>query len=180
MIKSFLLSLLIILSVVSCSSQSKNFTKSGDLRLRGGVYGDERWNDFLVLSRHSWFQELTLLFEVLVIPMEKLGPFESWLSPGELSQSRSCENFSVVLVYSADSSKISETSFFEQARLYGHDRQLIPDFGHHLKLHPDFDRLSLQLYKPYGLCKKSLAFGSDMNSTPLSLNFPGFNEVKIH
>jgi hypothetical protein len=179
MMKPFYLCLLFSILLMGCSSQSKNFTKDGQLKLRGGVYGSEQWSQSLAFERYSWFHELTLLFDVLIVKGDQLGPFDSWLSASELSQSRNCEEFNIVLVYGSDSDKISEHTFFEQTRLYGYDRQHIADFGSHLKLHPDFERLSLQLYKPYGLCKKNLAFDSASTPTTLRLNFPGFKEVTI-
>lgn len=180
MMKTIILISFLFLSLIGCSSQSKNFTKSGELRLRGGVYGTEEWDQSLVLSRNSWFYELTLLFEVLLVKGDQLGPFESWLSASELSQARACEQFDIVLVYNSDADKITEQDFFQQARLYSRERLLIPVFATHLRLHPDWDRLSLQLYKPYGLCKKSLAFGAETAADVLRLSFPGFKEVNIH
>lgn len=160
----------------SCANLSKNFVKEGSLALRGGVYQSTSWNDRLQFNRTSWFQELTLIFEVLSTDGKEVGPFESWYSTQEIQQVRACDKFTVILVYASDSGKISESSFFSELRAQGYERISIPEFGSHLRMHPDFERLALHLYRPYGLCLRQ-SFTAE--SVPPTLSFPGFREVKL-
>ena len=170
------LKLLLISVLFSCAHQSNNFVKTGTYQFRGGVFENERWTDSLEFKRHSWFQELTLVFEALHVSLTSDSVFSKWLSPSELMTVNSCLDFKVALLYTWDSSRISEGQFFEEMKSYGYERISLPEFSRHLRMHPSYEKLALQRYNVYGLCQ-SRAISSDTSKPGLKLNFPGYRAV---
>lgn len=159
--------------ILSCSTMSKNFIKKGSLQLNGGVYLDKQWSDSLFFKRVSWHQELTLLFDLLSTRVDKKSSFHYWFSKHEQEAVAQCGDFLVVLSYALDSERISTAMFVEQMQYNGYERISIPHFAASLKLHPDFERHSLKLYRIYGLCKKH----HDQKS--IIVSFPSFNNTRI-
>lgn len=176
-IKSFAVCLTLLLC--ACAGLSKNFVQSGQLKLSGGSYQASEWEQHLRFERKSWYQELILLFDLLYVSKERLGPFQAWLSTSEARQLADCQDSKIALIYASDSLKISEGDFFETMRAQGYERVLIPEFSKHLRLHPDYERLGLQLYKPYGLCQVRVR-GLEEGRDGLYLNFPGFKEIYLN
>ena len=163
----------IILLLTSCSTLNKNMIKKGAFAIDGGVYKTLKWDSKLKFDRVSWFKELTLMFDVFLTSVKKEDPFYEWFSEGEKLLVSSCLDAKVVLTYSWDPMQISRGSFFSEAEKYGYERYSIPDFHSNVKMHPNFARINVYLYKTALLCRKKL--------TPenLVVTFPGWNTVSI-
>jgi hypothetical protein len=170
------LPILFILLISSCANWSKNFVKEGSLSFRGGIYQETRWSDHLTFKRTSWFQEMTLIYEVMLSDFSLSSPFSAWLSDSERRQIDDCASFKLALLYASDSGKASNAEFFSQMKAQGYERLQIQEFASHLRMHPDYERLALHLYRPYGLCR---SHGVPPLQGRLRVNFPGFREVKL-
>lgn len=171
-----IIKILILSLLFSCAHQSNNFVKSGTYQFRGGVYENEKWSDSLEFKRQSWYQELTLVFEALHVSLTSDSVFSKWLSPSELMTVNTCLDFKVALLYSWDSSRISEGQFFHEIKEYGYERVALPEFSRHLRMHPSYEKLALQRYQVYGLCQ-SRAISSDSDKPVIKVTFPGYQEV---
>ncbi len=161
--------------LVSCSTLTKQLIDYGEFSIKGGVYKNQKWNDSLTFKRVSWFHEFSMFFDVNVVRFNNKGPFANWLSPDEVAEISGCRDFLISLTYSLDEDKISQRMFLDEMVRNGYDKIMLPNFEIHLKLHPDFDRSSLSLYKLYGHCKRT---DSEIVQS-ISVGFPGFSESII-
>ncbi len=162
-----------ILFLFSCSSMSKNIVQHGNYTLNGGVAQNKTWTKGLTFKRVSWYHELFLAFDLNIINKKDLGEFKNWLSPDEREMVEGCHDFNITLSYSGDSKKISHTMFINSMRELGFQSVSVPTFYANLKMHPDFTKNSLTLYRVHGFCSKT------ENSDELKISFPGFNVEKI-
>jgi hypothetical protein len=159
---------------VSCGSLSQNFIKTGKLKLNGGMQEKAKWDDSLIFDRYSWFHELTLMYEVMIADYNLRSPFSNWLSQSQKRSISECASFKILMVYTLDSSKISKRSAMSSLEKRGYKQISISDFKDSLRLHPDVENLSLQLYDIYGYCKNTPPLG-----TPIAVNVPSYPEVLI-
>ncbi len=159
--------------MVGCSNLSKNMTKSGTFVVRNGNYADKTWKENLSFERYSWYQEMSLQFDLMITRMNSSSSFNYWFSADELKQVNECNDFRLVLLYTLDSKRISHSLFFEQAEAANFHRFELMTFKKQLLMHPDSSENSLGLYQVYGLCKKT----KDLR--PIMVNFPSFQEVVI-
>ena len=159
----------------SCSTLTKQLIDYGDFSMNGGVYKNQRWSGSLRFKRVSWFHEFSMFFDVNVTRFDIKSPFVNWLSADELAEINACKDFLITLSYAADEEKISQRMFLDEMARNGFDKIMLPNFETHLKLHPDFDRSSLSLYKLYGHCNKN-GSGPVENIT---IGLPGFSEANI-
>jgi hypothetical protein len=164
-----------ILFISACSSLSKNFVQEGSLRVKGGVSRSIEWRDVLVFKRLSWYKELTLLFDLAIAKVDKDSHFTKWFSASELETISKCSEAYVGVTYALDNKKISIPMFQAELKGAGFTEYPVPDFEKELRLHPDFEVLSLQLYRVSVLCRS----GETLGTGPLLLRFPGFNQVSI-
>lgn len=165
----------IFLLFSSCSNLSKNFSKNGDFSLRGGVFQNSKWKDTLIFDRYTWFHEITMLFDLIVTRVDPKSPFHDWFSNYEKKVLAECSDAYIVLDYSLDSEKISKKMVENDAKRAGFEKVSLPNFKNHLKLHPDVEELSLQLYDVSGFCYK----GEIASREKIIVRFPGFSEVVI-
>lgn len=154
-----------------CSNLSKNMTKTGTFVVRNGNYADKSWKENIMFDRYSWYQEMSLQYDVMMARLAPNSSFNFWFSADELKEVNECGDFRLVLLYTLDSKRIAHSSFFEQAEAANYQRFEIMTFKKQLIMHPDSTENSLNLYQIYGLCKKT----KDLK--PIILNFPSFQEV---
>lgn len=176
MIKKLMMLFFIALTLTSCGSMSKNIVKRGEVSFQGGVYKESRWDDSLDFERYSWFQELSLLFDLLVAKVPSESPFRQWFSSSEQTIINGCKDFRVVMTYFLDSSRISETMLWSQAAQAGYERVSLGHFGPYLKLHPQYNRQSFHLYHVEGLC---LPKNSEQSGTGFMVDFPNYSQVEV-
>lgn len=161
--------------LVSCSNiMSKNMISEGTFKIRGGVFQNVEWKDGLPFKHVGWYKELTLMFDLMITRLDRSSPFHDWLSNSEKELLASCRDSYVVMTYSLDSERITNTMFLENAKRSGYEKVSLNKFLEHLRMHPDYDSHSLRLYDVFGLCRKTE--GPDQK---LSIRFPGFKEVVI-
>ena len=164
---------LCLIFVFSCSNLEKNMVKNGDLIIKGGVFQSQEWNDNLKFTRYSWYKELTLVFDLLLTKLDHKTPFYAWLSNSEKEALAQCRESMVVVTYVWDPDKINRGMFFEQTERLGYERLSLPNFKRHLKMHPNYEALSLQLYNIEALCKKQ------SSTEQFAIRFPGYKETFI-
>lgn len=169
-----ILLLLILSALTSCSNLSKNFVKKGELGFKGGTYHDEKWSETLTFSRTSWYHDMNLYFESLVVrPVEK-SPFTRWFSDSERVLISDCSDFFVAITYSLDSDRISQTDFRQELERNGYRTVSIGNFKRNIMLHPDAQNISLDLYTVQGYCKLK-----GVPQSTIVVRFPGFLESTI-
>lgn len=165
--------LFVLLLASSCSTLNKNMVKEGTYDIKGGVYKNMKWDDSLTFKRISWFKELTLTFDIFMTQVKKEAPFYQWFSDDEKKLVESCLDSKVVLTYAWDPMQISREGFFAEAEKLGFERLSIPNFHSNVKMHPNFARINVYLYKTSLLCRKRIG------GEALAITFPGFNTVVL-
>lgn len=163
----------VLILAFSCSTLNKNLVKKGTYDIKGGVYKNMKWDDSLTFKRISWFKELTLTFDIFMTEVKKESPFYAWFSEDEKKLVESCLDSKVVLTYAWDPMQISREGFYAKAEEKGFERMSIPEFHSNVKMHPNFARINVYLYKTHLLCRKRLA------NEALAISFPGFNTVVL-
>tara|TARA_R110002072_G_scaffold1989_2_gene16306 strand:- start:32529 stop:33056 length:528 start_codon:yes stop_codon:yes gene_type:complete len=166
-----ILILLTFIFAFSCTSLSKNSVKKGALVLRGGVYNDKDWNDHLRFERISWYKELSLEFELLIAQVDESSPFYHWFSERELEFQKKYNKCYVMAAYNMNDDHIPQSVLKKQLEDLDFVSFPVVDFARHLKMHPNYESLNLQLYKTYGMCRKPIS------SKRFVIRLPGFMEV---
>ena len=167
MIKPFILCFLI-----SCSSLSQNMIKEGELRLKGSYINNQSTSDHLVFKRFSWYQELTLNFDLLISYVSKESSFYQKFAASEQGILKSCKAVYIAFTYELDSKRLARSSLLNQFTNNGLENTETPRFQREIRMHPDFTEESLQLYTSHVLCANS-------DKINISLNFPGFPLTQI-
>lgn len=165
--------LLVTLSLSSCSNLTKNLVKSGEFSVHRGVYENKKWDENLLFVRKSWYHELTLHFDLMAAGITSENPFYHWFSETEKNALNACANVIVLLSYQFDADRISTTSLDNQLREQGLKLVSIPAFQNQMRNHPDFEHLSLSLYRVKALCAES-------KKMEVKILFPGHPEQKIN
>ncbi|MBL6990823.1 MAG: hypothetical protein ISR65_13645 [Bacteriovoracaceae bacterium] len=173
--RKLLFYLTIVTLLATCSHSSKHSIQKGTFTLDGSVYNEQHISKDLSFNVTSWYQELTLLFEVQLSRINHDSPFFKWFSSYEQKIVRSCTDFLFTLSYSLNPRKISQEMFLKQMDKNGYQKILIPQFMAVFKMHPEFDKRALGLYKAYGLCKKSKILGKNI----VKIDYPGFVETQV-
>lgn len=168
--KNLSVKLILFLALSSCASMSQNFIKEGTTQFNGGRFNDERWSDGLVFERYSWYQELTLLFDLLIAKVDESSPFAQWIGPDERYLWNQCSDPRVAIIYAQDSRRLSRQDFIYRVKKQGGDSFSIPHFRNYLRNHPEFERYSLSLYQVEAIC---------MPPEGLSAEFPNFPKKLI-
>lgn len=158
---------------VSCSNLSKNLVKEGDFSISSGRVGKYKWNDSLNFKRVSWYHELTLLLDMMYVKIDEKAPFYNWFSLDEKTRISNCSEKLLVISYALDSDRLSQVMLRNKIKDYGYEDIAIPHFSKSLKSHPDFERLSLTLYKVDLFCKKSKQVDD------MFITFPNYDEIKL-
>lgn len=147
--------------------------KQGEYTISGGVFENQKWESSLDFERTSWFKELTLTFDVFLAKIDKASPFYQWFSEDEKKMVESCLDSRVSLTYAWDPMQVSRSSFYDELEKQGYERLSIPTFHSNVKMHPNFARINVYLYKTSLICRKKLG------SEKLIVSFPGWNTVTL-
>lgn len=169
----FFLFFLFILS--GCANNiSQNSVNYTNRTISGGVYRDQKWDDEMKFVRVSWYQELTMVYDVFFHRLDPRTPFHSWFSPEELKEVEQCKEVIIVFHYGYDSKRIPDRLFKDEMSSNKFDEIIISTFAKNLKMHPDNIKWNLVKHKVTGFCRK-------LESTdPLIVNFPSFKEAVVN
>ena len=162
------------LLLLGCSSATKNQINQNQFFIREGSYQNTKWSDNLVFKRTSWFQEISMLFDVLSSEINSSSPFFEWFSAFEKSEIQKCEHFVLILSYHLTDTRLADGMFVRELKKSGYQVIEIPHFKDNLKLHPDYLNELLEHYKIRGACRKT---SSDQSG--LIISFPGYTPVNI-
>ncbi len=102
--------------LIGCSSSTKNQIMHNEFFIREGNYKDKKWSDNLVFKKTSWFQELSMLFDVLTSEISPRSPFFEWFSKFEKSEIKKCEHFILILRYNLSDTRLSDGMFVRELK----------------------------------------------------------------
>ena len=166
---------LILLSVIlSCSNMSENVARHHHFEMKSGRFEKNTWTDSIIFHRTSWYQELSLVFDIFLYRIDATSPFFQWFSDSEKEKITSCEESFVSLSYQIDTNKITQSNYTEEMQKNGFENFVLTEFKRNMQLHPVFDKQNLKLYKIQGFC---LASSKRTVGDPIFINFPGFNTI---
>ncbi|OFZ27847.1 MAG: hypothetical protein A2381_07570 [Bdellovibrionales bacterium RIFOXYB1_FULL_37_110] len=169
----FLIVVLLGLVLIGCSSSTKNQINHNQFSIREGSYKNKKWSDDLVFKRTSWFQEISMLFDVLASEINSSSPFFEWFSDFEKSEIHKCGHFVLILSYRLTDTRLSDGMFVGELKKLGYQMIEIPHFKDNLKLHPDYLNELLEHYKVRGACRTT------QESSGLLISLPGYAPVNI-
>lgn len=175
LVRMVLLLMVLLLNSCATTSLSRNLVKSGTFELRGGVADKTRWETPLMFKRTSWYQELTLVYDLMITEIDNRSPFYKWFTPREIDSIKSCKRFYTLLVYSQDYLKIDHVHLRGELAKVGLVEVVITDFANQVRLHPDFEQFSLKHYKVKGFCAER-----EVESRDIYVSFPGFNSEHVY
>lgn len=170
-----ILSISLMLLITSCSSLSKNMTKSGDFVIKNGNHKDISWDEDLKFDRYSWYHEWTLLLDVMMAEVDKNSSFYNWFSRSEKGLLNRCSDAYITMSYHLDPDRISQKMFLAEMQKLGYEKIITPRFSKAMELHPDHESQSLQLYKSYVLCRERVP----SMKLAKTVTLPSFSQVKI-
>jgi len=159
---------------ISCSILSKNMFKKGHISFYGGRSSNKSWADKLILKRFSWFQELSLIADFSWTELERTSNFFNWISEGEIEKISSCNKIYVSFFYSSDEKEGLENIFFNQMRSKYLTEIKLEGFEENIKMHPNYNGLSLNFYKFKSFCLK------EGQKSQVFVSLPGFNKVRLN
>ncbi len=174
MAKKIILCSCLLFMALACSSLSKNVVKKGSIVLRGGRLGNLEWETNLRFERISWYKELTMFYDLLVTEITPDSPFYAWFSKVEQEIVQNCKDFRIMMGYALDPDKIGHSDILSEFEKSGFKRVAIPNFKVNLVMHPNFEKLSMQLYQVYGICQES-----EIKREKITFILPGFREMTL-
>lgn len=158
--------------IVSCSTMSQNLVKEGKLTFNDVLIDSIEYKTPIVFNRISYYQELTLLMDLLYWRVDANHASYKWFSPSERNEIASCKNGYVVLLYSQDDKKLSKDVIYDEFRKFSFERIFTKDYFKNLKVHPDFTKESLSLYAMEFFCDKNEA-------REKIIKIPGFESMEF-
>lgn len=168
-----ILALTLLLILGGCSNLTKNYVKKGDFKIRNGKIFDKVWKEDFNLKRVSWYQELTMQYDVIIGKIDSNSGFYNWFSADEKKQIANCSEFNVILAYSLNTNILPYSYLNEQLEVAGYSKIELNTFKRNLNQHPDANEYSLNLYKVIGACKTLTKENS------LKLSLPGYEEIYL-
>jgi len=164
------LSLIFLALFSACSNMSQNLTMGDSSIISGGVFEDREWDETMKFRRMTWFKELSMLFDVRLAELNLDSPFANWMTEDEKKTVRDCGHFLISLSYALDSKRLSQSMYKKQMVKNGYRPIYLPNFSTHLKLHPDYSKSTLKLYRIVGYCSPNIA------RNEVSISFPGYKD----
>jgi len=121
--------------------------KEGEIGFRGFTKDSKA----LYFKRHSWFSGMTMLYDALVVKVDKEKQ-NSILSTGDRSLVLNCATLYAVLDYMLTPNKLSRTDFHRNLTSNGFRKIVSSDFKRKALMSPDGAQLSINLYEAYYVC----------------------------
>jgi len=149
---------LMIFSACSSYSTKKNITKSV-ISFNGGSFDDFEWDSSLDFNRTSWFNGITMSYDILIAKIEKKSKFSKWFDGSEKEYLDQCKSIYITAAYN----KLGETSnsayIKNEIESSGLKHISVSGFARHLKSHPNFQAWHLSFHKISAYCFDKMGNG---------------------
>lgn len=156
-----------------CSSLNNlNKNTHSKLILKSGKSKELTWSDSLSFTRNSWYDGVTLKYDILYTKLTKNSPFSNWIGQVEREQFEKCESYYIMLVYSQFSQSASRSELMTNFDIVGLKRISTPVFESHFRNHSFNNFWKLHRHSLYGICKTK-----DLSSIEVAI--PNFTTVKV-
>ncbi|MCB9091881.1 MAG: hypothetical protein H6621_02870 [Halobacteriovoraceae bacterium] len=163
-----IISLMGILVFIACSSMSEKKVLKDEIVMNDGVYKMKSWTEDLHFKRVSWYSRAFMEFDFYMAKIDKDSPFNSWLEGSEIDLQNSCPELFIVVSTDNFSKVLNDGMFKDQLEKNSLKEVSAPNFINNFKLHPDFVRWNMTMYK-------SRLFCSSKEITEVSIEFPSFH-----
>ncbi len=164
--------LIILVFLISCSSLSENQVLVGSDNFSGGSYKGQQWSQNLKFKRVSWYTKAHLTYDSYISKFETRGEFRSLISPSDQAVVENCPNMLVTFSTSNFHRVLNDSEIRDLLKPQGFEVISVPGLIKNLKLHPDYTRLKLHMYRPMVFCSKE----------PISiieLNLANFKDITL-
>lgn len=158
---------------VGCAGflQQKQVINS-DISLQGGVYHEKSWDDELKFKRVSWYDQATMLYDIIYTKLDESSPFVNWMGSDRLTVS-TCKTFWIALVYAKRNGLLNASGISQQITKAGYRDVIILDFAREFKSHQGFKDWRLSQHRIIGLCSNS------EDDRPVELSLPGYTPQEV-
>ncbi len=161
-----------LLFLIACSSMSDKNAYVDSVKFDGGRLKQLVWKEKLEFKRVSWFSQSHLEFDTFIAELKKDSKFTAWLSGSEKKYLNQCDKLFISMSTSNFSKVLTDAMYMSEMKTNNFNEVIPTRFIEHLKMHPDYVRWNLNMYKPRMLC-------ADKNVDIITINFPSFKTMKI-
>ena len=161
-----------LILLFACSSVGDKKTLRDEVIFQGGRFKQDVWKESLNFKRVSWFSRSTLEFDFYLAEVSTDSKFNQWFSGGERKYISECGKIYISLSTSNRSRVLSDPMYVSQMKKNNLSEIITPNFLDHLRLHPDYVRWNLTMYRPRLFC-------GGKNIDIVTIDFPSFETVKI-
>ncbi len=157
--------LLIILfgTIISCSSNSINQVTTGEFYIH--AKGDE----MLPFKRASWFQEITMVYDIMAHKIDKNSSLYLLMDESEKKEILQCSEFYLVLLYAPIGGRLKTSELWSNFTNKNLKRVSLASLKKHITMAPQYIQQGLIQYEIQGGCK--------ITSSLISLQVPGFQAL---
>jgi hypothetical protein len=149
-----------------------NQVRESELVFKGSNYGQQGWDESLIYKRYSWYNGVTLDYEVLISPLNKDSKFYSWLNSGEKKLANRCEKFYTALLLGRFNAGVNKAYIINEFEKNGLKYVSLAGFGSQVKSYYIYNQLNLINHKVMGFCSNK-----ELKSIKISL--PGYRTQVI-
>ncbi len=164
--------LLFVVFLISCSSLSENQVLVGSDSFSGGSYKGQQWSEDLKFKRVSWYSKAHLAYDSYISKFEPNGQFRSLITANDQAQINSCADILVTFNTSNFHRALRDSEMRELLKPQGFEVISVPGLVKNLKLHPDYTRLKLHMYRAMVFCSKGPV-------SMINLNLANYKDISL-
>lgn len=168
--------ILTLLTLCACSSyRGHNRTDKMLVRLKGGIYEDQKWDDTLIFKRTSFYEGAKLNHDMIITKLDKTSPFYQWMGDQKSILDNCTEVFVALFYKDMNAIRAVPISYMrDQIIKTGLQEITIQNFAYYLRQHYAFDEWILTDHKVYGYCNRS-----GVKTRKIHMTMPGYRRVNI-
>ena len=155
--------------MLSCSALTISTIKEGELVIDEGRLNNLTWSEDLRFKRTSWYYELTLLYDFLLVELPVHSNYRRWFTSSESINANSCARYYVAGVYTSRDQRVSPNDIWREFDTSKLKFMNVNGFYRNLSFTEKFVTNSFDLYKFWGICVND---SSDI--IKLKIAFPGY------
>ena len=156
----------------SCSSLSENQVLVGNDAFDGGSLNGKEWNQDLKFKRVSWYSKAHLTYDTYISQLPANDQFRNLITHGDQTALATCPNVLITFSTSNFHRALNDSEIRELLKPQGFEVINAPGLVKNLKLHADYSRLKLHMYRPIVFCSK-------IPISLINLNLANYKDITI-
>lgn len=164
--------ILFLVFLFSCSSLSENQVLVGNDAFDGGSLGEREWKEDLKFKRVSWYSKAHLAYDTYIAKLSNDNQFRNLITINDQENITACPNVLITFSTSNFNRALSDSEIRELLQPQGFEVINTPGLVKNLKLHADYSRLKLHMYRPFVFCSKNPI-------SLINLNLANYKDISI-